>query len=63
MDVQCSDGRGVFLRHVAGYAPKFSGSFAREWLDDQASDYAVARRILSEYRPLEPEMFLQLAGK
>eukprot|EP00969_Alexandrium_andersonii_P236647 10447181-Alexandrium_andersonii.AAC.1 len=46
----------MLLRYVAGYVPKFSDSFAQEWLNDQASDYAVARRILSECHPLEPEM-------
>ena len=62
MDVQASDGRGLLLRYVAGYVPKFSDAFAQEWLNDEASDYAVARRILTEYHPMEPEMWLQLGG-
>ena len=52
MDVLASDGRGMFLRCVAGYVPKFSDSFAQQWLDDEASDYAVGRRVFTEYHPL-----------
>jgi hypothetical protein len=62
MDVMSSDGRGMLLRYVAGYVPKFSDSFATEWLNDQASDYALAVRILADYHPLEPEMWLQLGA-
>ena len=54
MDVEASDGRT--------YVPKFSDAFAQEWLNDQASDFAIARRVLSEYHPLEQEMWLQLAS-
>jgi len=32
-----------------------------EWLDDAASDYCVARNVLSKYHPMEPEMWLHLA--
>ena len=39
MDVQASDGRGMLLRYVASYVPKFSDSFATAWLNDQASAY------------------------
>jgi hypothetical protein len=63
MDVLASDGRGMLLRYVASYTAKFSDSFAQEWCCDAASDYAVARRILTEYHPCEPEVFLQLAGQ
>ena len=62
MDVQASDGRSMLLRYVATYLPKFSDAFAQEWLNDHASDFAIARRVLTEYRPLEPEMVLQLAS-
>ena len=62
MDVQASDGRSMLLRYVATYLPKFSDAFATEWLNDHASDFAIARRVLTEYRPLEPEMVLQLAS-
>ena len=29
-------------------------------MNDAASDYAIARRVLCDYHPLEPEMILQL---
>ena len=48
VDVQMSDGRGVLLRYVSGYVPKFSDSFT-----------GVVGRCLQ----LEPEMTLQLAMK
>eukprot|EP00971_Amphidinium_carterae_P229286 4548815-Amphidinium_carterae.1 len=52
----------MLLRYVAGYVPKFSDSFGQQWLCDEASDYAIARRVLSEYHPLEAEMWLQLGA-
>ena len=61
LDVQASDGRGMLLKYVSGYVPKFSDSFASDWLQDSCSDYAVAKRVLTDYHPLEPEMTLQLA--
>lgn len=60
-DVQQPDGNGAVLRYVATYAMKFSDSMDKEWLNDHASDYSVARRILFSYHPLEPEMWLSLA--
>ncbi|CAJ1387438.1 unnamed protein product, partial [Effrenium voratum] len=60
-DVQLSDGRGMLLKYCSGYVPKFSDSFTTDWLNDACSDYAVARRVLTDYHPLEPEMTLQLA--
>ena len=62
-DVQMADGRHNLLRYVATYAPKFSGSFAKDWLNDDASDYSIARRVAFDYHPLEPEMWLTLAGQ
>ncbi|CAK0818116.1 unnamed protein product, partial [Prorocentrum cordatum] len=62
MDVQTSDGRGMLLRYVSSYTAKFSDQFSSEWLNDEASDYAISRRILTEFHPLEPEMWLQLAA-
>lgn len=35
----------------------------KEWLNDEASDFSVARRVLCCNHPLEPEMWLTLAGK
>ena len=60
-DVQQGNDNGAVLRYVATYAPKFSDSMDQEWLNDQASDYSVARRVLFSYHPLEPEMWLTLA--
>ena len=48
------------LKYVATYAPKFSDSFAREWLNDEASAFSVARRVLFDYQPHEPEMWLYI---
>ena len=62
-DVLHSDGKGALLRYVATYQSKFSGGFAGEWLNDDASDYSVARRVLCDHHPLEPEMWLHLAGR
>ena len=62
-DVLHGDGRGALLRYVSTYVPKFSDAFAKEWLNDKASDYSVARRVLFDYKPLEPEMILSLAGR
>ena len=57
-----ADGRGLLMRYVATYAPKFSDSFATEWLADEGSTgYGMALRILSCYHPGEPEMWLTLA--
>ena len=60
-DIQQPDGNGAVLRYVATYSLKFSDSMDKEWLNEQASDYSVARRILFSYHPLEPEMWLTLA--
>lgn len=60
-DVQQADGNGAVLHYVATYSMKFSDSMDQNWLNDQASDYSVARRILFSYHPLEPEMWLTLA--
>ena len=61
-DVQQGNDNGAILRYVATYAPKFSdSSMDQEWLNDQASDYSVACRVLFSYHPLKPEMWLTLA--
>jgi hypothetical protein len=59
-DVLHGNSRGLLLKYVAIYAPKFSDSFAREWLNDLASAWSVARRVLFDYQPAEPEMWLYL---
>ncbi|CAJ1334824.1 unnamed protein product, partial [Effrenium voratum] len=63
VDVQASDGKAMLLKYCASYLPKFSDSFAAELLNDQATDFALARRILADYHPLQPEMVLQLAAQ
>ncbi|OLP74048.1 hypothetical protein AK812_SmicGene46525 [Symbiodinium microadriaticum] len=62
-DVVASDGRAMILKYCASYLPKFSSSFAQELLNDQANSFALARRILSDYHPLQPEMVMQLAAQ
>ena len=62
-DVQQGDGNGAVLRYVATYNMKFSSSMDQDWLNDDASDFSVARRVLCCYQPLEPEMWLTLAGQ
>lgn len=59
-DVLHGNWYGLLLKYVATYAPKFSDSFAREWLNDEASAFSVARRVLFDYTPGEPEMWLYL---
>eukprot|EP00973_Karenia_brevis_P022470 3093277-Karenia_brevis.AAC.1 len=63
MDVQSGEGRGLVLQYAASYTSKFSDQFATTWLNEAASDHAIARRVLSEYHPLEPEMWMQLASQ
>ena len=62
-DVQMADGRGLLLRYVAGYVPKFSSAWNAAWLNDEASTFAIVRRILRDYHPLEQEQWMQLAGR
>eukprot|EP00435_Cladocopium_sp_Y103_P002347 s4062_g1.t1 len=59
-DVLHGNWYGLLLRYVATYAPKFSDSFAREWLNDEASAFSVARRVLFDYQPSEQEMWLYI---
>jgi hypothetical protein len=61
-DLLHTDGRGNLLSYCSGYTPKFSGSFQEEFLNDEASDFSIARKICCDYHPLEPEMWLYLAG-
>jgi hypothetical protein len=53
----------LILKYVSKYVLKFSDSFAQDWLNDDASTYAVCRKILFDYHPLEPEMWLQMAAQ
>ena len=58
-----SDGEAMLLQYVTKYCAKFSDSNYDEWLSDEASANAVARRVCYEYHPYEPEMLLQLCGQ
>ena len=51
--------------YVCNWSGKKSslGSLEKDWLNDDASDFSVARRVLSSNQPLEPEMWLTLASK
>ena len=53
----------VHLAWHSGYLPKFSDSFAAELMNNDATDFNLCRRILSDYHPLQPEMVLQLAAQ
>ena len=44
-DVQHGNGHSSCLRYVATYVPKFSDSFANDWLNDEASNFSVAHKI------------------
>jgi DNA replication protein DnaC len=48
---------------VTKYAPKFSDSASDEWLNDFADATSIAATVLMRYKPLEPEMVLQLCGQ
>ncbi|CAE7357688.1 pif1 [Symbiodinium sp. CCMP2592] len=63
VDVLASDGRAMVLKYCASYLPKFSSSFAAEMLNNEATDFSLARRVLADYHPLQPEMIMQLAAQ
>ena len=65
-DALQADGRGMLLKYVSSYVPKFSDDFANEWLDDEGgnrSGYHVASKVLRDYHLQEPDMWLQLAAQ
>jgi hypothetical protein len=61
MDVLWGLGHGLLLRYVAGYVPKFSDSFQKDWLEGCPTGWNLASRVLHGYRPLEPQMWLALS--
>jgi hypothetical protein len=61
-DMQVSDGRALLLQYVTKYVAKFSDSSYDEWMSDNVKANSLARKVLFEYWPLEPEMVLQLVG-
>ncbi|CAK0887260.1 unnamed protein product, partial [Prorocentrum cordatum] len=62
-DFLTSDGESLLLQYVTKYAAKFSDSSFDEWFNDEGSATSVARRMVNEYHPYEPEMWLQLNGQ
>ena len=57
-------GRGLLLRYVVADAPKMNDNFSEELLaETSGGGYGAALRVLSSYRPSEPEMWLNLFGK
>ena len=42
-DVLHGNDRGLLLKYVATYTPKFSESFAKEWLNDEASAFSSGK--------------------
>ncbi|MCR9130895.1 MAG: hypothetical protein NXI12_15425, partial [Alphaproteobacteria bacterium] len=58
----CGDDAGLLRAYVAKYVSKFSDAAAEEWLNDDASATSLAATVLMRYKPLEPEMALQLHG-
>ena len=62
-DALLGNDRGPLLKYCATYTPKFLDAFQKEWLADEASAFSVARRVLFDYKPCEPEMWLYLAAK
>ena len=60
-DVMLRQGAGAWLKYCASYQVKFSDAFAGETLSDTSSAYTLARRILTTYKPAEPEMWMTLA--
>ena len=63
-DVQASNGKSMVLQYCSKYLPKFSSSFSNEIVNhEQASGFALSKRILEEYHPLAPEMVCQMANQ
>eukprot|EP00973_Karenia_brevis_P032230 4443175-Karenia_brevis.AAC.1 len=61
-DLQYDPGYTSFGCYVLKYLPKMSDSWSDELLADDAelSGDATAAAVLAKYKPLEPEMVLQL---
>ena len=61
-DFQFADNDGALRAYVAKYVSKFSDSNQDEWLNDAAEGDSIAATVLCRYKPLEPEMTLQMFG-
>ena len=61
-DLQVANDDGALRAYVTKYVSKFSDSNQQEWLNDSAEGNAIAATVLCRYKPLEPEMILQMFG-
>ena len=61
-DVQLADGRSVLRAYVAKCVSKFSDAMRSECFNDDVRGGTIAMNVRSRYKPLEPEMMLQLFG-
>ena len=61
-DIQFDCEGGALRAYLAKYVPKFSDSITDDILDDEAQlgGDATAAGVLARYKPLEPEMVLQM---
>ena len=61
-DFQLCNDDGLLRAYVTKYVSKFSDAASDEWLNDDADATTVATTVLMRYKPMEPEMVLQLFG-
>ena len=61
-DFQEANDDGALRRYLVKYPCKMSDSSSEEWLNDAHSGDSIAQAVLFRYKPLEPEMILQLHG-
>ena len=61
-DFQMCNDDGLLRAYVTKYVSKFSDAASEEWLNDSVDAVGIAATVLMRYKPLEPEMVLQLFG-
>ena len=62
--LQIGEGMGLLAAFVAKCVPKFSNAALDDWLDDDIKKTdALSANFLSQYKPFEPEMILQIFGQ
>ena len=61
-DFQMCNDDGLLRAYVTKYVSKFSDAASDEWLNDSVDAVGIAATVLMRYKPLEPEMVLQLFG-
>ena len=59
-DIQYADGYGALQKYVVGYLSKTNDAATDDMQDDSLQANALALNILSRYKPMEPEMLLQM---